>query len=237
MACNAKRRSIITRSTGTKLSKLEKLDAVKNFVDSLLKGKVEEWTKDEALGFSEIYYELIHKINDCVAPLSNAFYSSIMIYENDSKYLIHSGANLDPENCEQLQNPIYRNCAEKQAAISAQKTDGATNKDLKAIFLFRKDHNREIFSSEKLIPCKDCYRTYLEDLIENDGKLILVIEDSQPREFLLPGYSEADSVNEIRTIKTAVDKAINYVIIDAEAMKFLRIEKELGARVCSILGD
>lgn len=204
---------------------------MKGFLKSLLSDKVEAWTADEELGFSEIYHELIHKINDCVAPLSNALYSSIMIYEKGDRYLIHAGANIDPETAEQLKNPLYRNCAEKQAALSAFTSDAETNEDLKTLFLFRKAHNGERFPAEKLIPCKDCYRSYIEDLMANDGKLVLIIEDSEPREFLVPGCEDEAIRNQIRTIKSSMDEAINYVILDSQAMKFLKVEKELGGRV------
>jgi len=220
------------KSTGTKLDNLEQQAAVKSFLNSLLADKVEAWTQEEELGFSEIYHELIHKINDCVSPLSNALYSSIMVYKKESEFLIHAGANIDPETTEQLKDPIFRNCAEKQAAVSALTCDKETNKALKILFLFRKAHQCEIFPAEKLIPCKDCYKAYIEDLIANSGKLVLVIEDDEPREFLLPGYKAAESVNEIRTFKTTMGEAIHYVIFDSEAMKFLKVEKELGMRVC-----
>ena len=221
--------------TGTKLNNLEKTTTVQSFLNSILQDKVEDWNQDEVLGFSEIYHELIHKISDCIAPLSSAFYSSIMVYgKGNPSYLIHAGANIDPETKEQLKDPIYRNCAEKQAAVSALKEDNETNKNLNVLFLFRKAQHHEIFPAEKLIPCKDCHRTYIEDLMANNGKLILVLEDSEQREFLLPGYEEAEQINKIRTFKSAMGESINYVVIDSDAMRFLKIEPELGARVCGL---
>jgi len=218
--------------TGTKLNNLEKLTTVKSFLNAILQDKVGDWNQDEVLGFSEIYHELIHKINDCIAPLSNAFYSSIMIYgKGNPSYLIHAGANIDPDTKEQLKDPVHRNCAEKQAAVSASKQDNETNENLKVLFLFRKSQHHEVFPAEKLIPCKDCYRTYVEDLMANKGKLVLVIEDSEYKDFFLPGYEKAEQANKIRTIKSTRDGSVNYVVIDSEAMKFLKIEPQLGARV------
>lgn len=197
-----------------------------------MQNKIEDWDHEENQGFAQIYHELIHKINDCVAPLSSAFYSSIMVYQRKHEYLIHAGANIDPLKKEQLKDPIFRNCAEKQAALSAFIKDSETNADLKILFLFRKARRHEVFPAQKLIPCKDCHRAYLEDLMANNGKLVLVIEDAEPREFLLPGYKEAERVNKIRFFKTAMNEQVNYVIIYAAAMQFLKIEAELGARVC-----
>lgn len=224
----------ITKTTGTKLTRLEKLDTVNKFLTAVLNGKTEAWQDDEALGFIELYKELVLKINDCIAPISKAYYSSIMVYKNGGGLCIHSGANIDPEKKEQLKEPIHRNCAEKQAALSASWHDQLSNRNLKILFLFRKSFTNQKFSAEKLIPCKDCSRNYVEDLLKNNGKLVVILEDDQPRDFLTKSFDRADSINQIKTLEVSKSHNMNYVIIDAEAMKFLKVESELGARVCSL---
>lgn len=165
---------------------------------------------------------LLLKSKDAIAPLSGAAYSSLQVYSSDDKLMIHAGANIDPSSIELLKSRKHRNCAEKQAAISAAAKDLLNNSKMRVMFLYRKQNTK--LKAEKLLPCSDCYKTYIPDLIKNKGHLILILDDNSARKFVDdPAYDNS--------IKTLGD--IHYKIINADAMPNLNIEKSLGARVCA----
>ena len=180
-----------------------------------------------------IYKELVKKTMNSISPISKALYSSITVYKKNTGYLIHAGANIDPQSIELLKIPEHRNCAEKQAAISAYRNDEETNDNLKLLFLYRKPNGEPKFPAEKLIPCMDCYQAYLQDLQANNGKLVLILEDNEPRDFVNANYCQSEEVNKIKTIESEDGTCIHYVIIPSDAMRYLNIEIELGARVCA----
>ncbi|MDA0772452.1 MAG: hypothetical protein O3C63_05870 [Cyanobacteria bacterium] len=174
---------------------------------------------------------LIIKSKDAVAPLSGAIYSSLQVYSNDDKLLIHAGANIDPSSIELLKSRKHRNCAEKQAAISAASLDLVSNSEMRIMFLYRAQDQK--LKAEKLLPCIDCYETYIPELIKNKGKLVLILDDNSARTFI----NDASYDNSIKTLENSDSKNesnnIHYKIIDAAAMQNLNIEKVLGARVCA----
>jgi cytidine deaminase len=224
----------ITNYTGTKLSDLENLDSMVKFFDSLLEGdslSISSASNLESL--SLISNQLLNKTKDAISPISQALYSSITVYKKKSGYLIHVGANIDPSSKDLLKIPEYRNCAEKQAAISAYRNDQESNDNLKILFLYRKPNGEPTFPAEKLIPCKDCYQSYLQDLQRNMGKLVLILSDNVPREFINANHCKSKEINLIKSIESKTFGLIYYVIIPSDAISYLNIEKELGARVCA----
>ena len=89
---------------------------------------------------------LINKSKEVVAPISGAIYSSIQVYSNNDKLLIHAGANIDPSSIELLKSRKHRNCAEKQAANSAAAEDLLNNAQMLIMFLYRaQDQTWKIF--------------------------------------------------------------------------------------------
>lgn len=136
--------------------------------------------------------------------------------------MIHAGANIDPSSIELLKSRKHRNCAEKQAAISAASEDLLSNDQMRIMFLYRKQDKK--LKAEKLLPCIDCYETYINDLIKNKGLLVLIIDDNEERVFVNDKHYD----NSIKTLN-----GINYKIFDAAAMHNLNIETVLGARVCA----
>ncbi|MBT6843619.1 MAG: hypothetical protein HOA17_07480 [Candidatus Melainabacteria bacterium] len=165
---------------------------------------------------------LINKSKEVVAPISGAIYSSIQVYSNNDKLLIHAGANIDPSSIELLKSRKHRNCAEKQAANSAAAEDLLNNAQMLIMFLYRAQDQK--LKAEKLLPCIDCYETYIPELIKNKGLLVLIIDDDDERIFV----NDTNYDNSIKTLQ-----GIHYKIIDSTAMHNLNIETVLGARVCA----
>ena len=95
------------------------------------------------------------------------------------------------------------------------------------MFLYRAQDQK--LKAEKLLPCIDCYETYIPELIKNKGLLILILDDDSPRTFV----SDASYDNSIETLTKNESKNIHYKILDATAMQNLNIEEVLGARVCA----
>jgi cytidine deaminase len=208
---------------------LEKNAFVVDFFLALEKGKICDWTDSEKIGFDLLQEKLIKRSSDSIAPISHAHYSSLMIYKNNHKFQIYSGANIDPSNKKDFANPLMRNCAEKQAYLAALKLDNLDLDKVAFIFLYRKAAPGQVFASEKLIPCKDCYQNFITKLQANKGKLVLVLGDDNERNFVTKDAPSADQVNQINNGTKKY-----YAIIPDFAMPFLMIEKQLGARVNSI---
>jgi cytidine deaminase len=150
-----------------------------------------------------------------------------LVYERNEDLLIHAGANIDPQYRGQFADPKYRNCAERQAAISAWNSDQLTKQNLQIMFLYRKKNSSHNYGAEKLLPCRDCNEQYIEALIKNHGKLILIIDDNHPRTFLKEGSSKQliDSVSINGLL-------ICYKIFDHKEIAFLKTEKDLAPRIC-----
>lgn len=176
----------------------------------------------------------MRKTDDCNNPISGAFYSSIFVYrdKDTQTFSLHAGANIDPEKAEYLKKVEHRNCAEKQAALSGAMHQ-MTNKELAMMFLYRKNTKGKEFPAEKLVPCMDCNSQYVQDLIKNDGKLILLIDDDMKRDFFMPGYKDAAIASSIKKIKPSSGQEFFYTIFNSEAMKFMKVETQLGGRVCN----
>lgn len=165
---------------------------------------------------------LQNKAKHALAPISAAHYSAIHCYYKSNNLIIHSGANIDPSSIELLKSRKHRNCAEKQAANSAASQDLLSNKEMQIMFLYRQ--NNSGMRAEKLVPCIDCYQTYIKDLIKNNGKLVLILDDDSPREFV----NERDYNNSISQLGD-----VYYKVLDARALMNLNIETSLGGRVCA----
>ena len=102
---------------------------------------------------------------------------------NHKKYSIHAGANIDPASAALLKSVKHRNCAEKLAVNSACEHDNQTKDNLKYIFLYRREKQFGVYAAEKLLPCSDCQGKYFQQLIDNDGKLIIFLNNNIPRNF------------------------------------------------------
>lgn len=163
-----------------------------------------------------------------MSPLSNAKYSSLMVYKSDNDLLIFSGANIDPSTKEDLKIPEKRNCAETQAAIAAQQMN-LNPSNLAIMFLYRKPEPTRIFTGEKLLPCLDCYKKYICRLIANKGFLVLMLDDFTDQEFLTTKIDNRKQVVEL----SRDQKRYSYRTFDSLEMTFLNIEQRLGSRVCS----
>ncbi len=213
------------KSTGEKLKDLETLDSIQALFQAIHHDQPLNQANLAALQL--IQETLRNKTQDSVSPLSNAYYSAIHFYLKDGELKIHSGANIDPSSYELFKSPKHRNCAEKQAALSA-KLDHLTNTSMQTMFLYRKQEPGREFLAEKLLPCSDCYRTYIKDLIDNDGHLVLIIDSKEPKKFFKHIHLD-NSIN-----STEINgQTINYKIFSAKEMLHLNIETALGARVCA----
>lgn len=215
-----------SKSTGEKLPNLEKLDSIQGLYQVIQNNQ--PWNAESLTALKLIQETLKKKTQDSDSPLSNASYSAIQLYLHDGNLKIHTGANIDPSSYELFKSPKHRNCAEKQAALSATIKDDLTNAAMQIMFLYRKQEAGRQFLAEKLLPCKDCYETYIQDLIDNNGHLVLIIDDNKPRKF----FKHAHFDNNIQSVE--VDgQIINYKIFNAKEMLHLNIENVLGGRVCA----
>ena len=213
------------KSTGEKLIDLEHLDSIQ----ALYRAIHDEQSLHELSlnGLQLIQETLVRKTQDSDSPLSKAYYSAVHFYLDNGKLKIYSGANIDPSSYELFKSRKHRNCAEKQAALAAA-TEHLTNTAMQVMFLYRKHESGRQFSAEKLLPCRDCYENYIQDLIDKDGHLVLIVDDNEAREF----FKSPNGDNSIKTVEVAGQK-INYKIFDAKEMMHLNIEAVLGGRVCA----
>jgi len=223
----------VNKHTGTKLANLTAPRAILDFFTLLETGKDSNWTSQEFLVLRKLASHLLAKSNDAINPISNTSYSAVLVYKKNNNYLLFSGANIDPECKEDLKNPLKRNCAEKQAAITAQRIDGLNNSELRFMFLYRKQKPSECVPACKLVPCRDCYEKYLVDLIKNNGRLVLIMDDNIDRVFLQKPEG-APVIEKVHSIDLGEGARVNYKIFSADAMKFLQIENSLGERVCKV---
>jgi len=216
--------------TGENLSRLASLESVQSFCKALAENKYSGFDLLEDEGLRQLVAALLTKNQEAHAPISNTAYSALMIYRSKQGYSLHAGANIDPARAEWLKLPQYRNCAEKQAALSASK-NGLKNNNMVAMLLYRRQEAHALLSEEKLLPCLDCTRNYLYDLVANQGKLIVVMPNNNPRKFFIETDMELDS-NHIMPVALA-EQVLHYKIFKPTELNFLKIEKQLGARVNS----
>lgn len=213
------------KSTGEKLTSLENLRSIQELYRVI--HNEQEFNSTSLDGLKLIKEALYTKSQDSDCLLSNAHYSAIHFYYDQSGLKIHGGANIDPSSYELFKSRKHRNCAEKQAALSAT-SEYLNNTAMQIMFLYRQSEAGRTFQAEKLLPCRDCYENYIQDLIEKDGHLVLIIDDNMARKFLTTVHGD----NTIKTIE--VDgQLINYKIFNAKQMMSLNIEIVLGGRVCA----
>lgn len=213
--------------TGEKLSFLESNSEVQSFCKLLKERDTKDFDKHHKHGFELLVDALIEKNKDSLHQITGAAYSSILVYNTDADLKIHAGANIDPKHADHLTDIEHRNCAEKQAGISAS-VDELSNKHLDLMFLYRRPEHDRDHDPEKLVPCSDCARNYLFDLQQNNGKLVIILPDARFREFLVEdgSYHPDHSVDIIQ----ASQSKIFYRIINARELPFLKIEKDLGSQ-------
>lgn len=218
--------------TGQKLDFLEKSRSVKVAVQGLYDGHTQDFNDEENHGLEFIVRSLYEKNKDSQCQISNAAYSAIFIYNVRDDLKIHAGANIDPDHKHLFSSPEHRNCAEKQAATSAKKNDDLSNAELDLIFLYRRPDERRQFYPEMLVPCPDCHANYIHDLIDNNGKLIVILADDMPDSFLRPGSPlEEKEICSFETLHGM--RGFYYKILDADELRHLKIEEKLGAKVKS----
>jgi hypothetical protein len=172
--------------------------------------------------FENLYTEARRISQTAIAPISHAYYSSILVFENKDKFFVHAGSNIDPLKKENLKIAKFRNCAEKQASLSALETDRLENKQLKILFLFRLDDKIKELNSQKLLPCKDCFDKYIVDLKKNNGVLVLISEEMTANNFL----TEASKIQEIR-----FEEEFRLIFFKGDNLSKLHLEEKLGASV------
>ena len=173
--------------------------------------------------FSKLYNEAKEISQTAVAPLSQAYYSSILVYKNQDKYSVHAGSNIDPLNKENLRIAKFRNCAEKQAALSALEHDQLEAKDLKILLLFRLDNKVKKLDSKKLLPCIDCYKKYVEKLKTNNGVLVLISEEMEANDFLTDGLKPDAQVS--------FDDQFRLIFFKGDKLSKLKLEQGLGMNI------
>jgi hypothetical protein len=214
------------------LPHLEHNVAIIKFFNSLNSSFIDEkWSY--SLRFNPRAIRLLHdailaKNLDSDCPISNAAYSSLSVFRNfDNEYKIYAGANVDPKTISLLKDTSARNCAEKQA-IELGVRENNLRDDLNLLFLYRRGKANGRYSAEKLLPCLDCYQKYVKQLIKNDGKLIIFLNNSHQREFF---NEDAPFYNDPRINKLVINeqKNIYYRIFSSEELKYLKYEKSLGA--------
>lgn len=214
-----------TKHTGEKLISLEKLDSMQALYRVV--HYEQPWDLLSLTGLKLIQEMLVKKTQDSDCSLSNAYYSAIHVYLDNGELKIYSGANIDPSSYELFKSRNHRNCAEKQAALAA-KLDQLTNAAMQIMFLYRKPEAAKLFPAEKLLPCKDCYENYIQDLIDKDGHLVLIIDDNEPRKFFKNTNLDC-SINSVEVN----GQLVHYKIFNAKEMMHLNIENTLGGRVCA----
>ena len=146
----------------------------------------------------------------------------------NKKYRIHSGANIDPPSKALMGSIQHRNCAEKIAVQSAYKHDNQNINNLKYLFLYRREKQFGVYAAEKLLPCSDCQSKYFDQLIRNDGKLIIFLNNNFPRNFFredTPFYTSSL----IDTLTINPNQSIYYRIFSATDIPYLKVEEILGS--------
>jgi cytidine deaminase len=160
--------------------------------------------------------------------LSHASYSAILILKKGKSIAIHAGANIDPPAISLFSSSQHRNCAEKQAFLSAKKHDHLNEKNLLFLFLYRKPESGRVLSAEKFSPCLDCRDHYFSGLSKNHGKLISFIDSDELKGFF---SVESDCCNETICALNAGTHKIFYKIFDSETFPVLKVEQKLGSRI------
>lgn len=146
----------------------------------------------------------------------------------NKKYTIHAGANIDPPSAHLMGSVKHRNCAEKTAVVSACEHDNQDFDNLKYIFLYRREKAYGVYAPEKLLPCSDCQGKYFGQLIKNDGKLIIFLNNNIPRNFFkenTPFYTSTS----IDTLTVNPSQSIYYRIFTSAEIPYLKVEQVLGS--------
>ncbi len=216
--------------TGSKLLDLENNNDISELYNVIQTGKSGYWTEQEKRAWLLIQQTMLTVSEKSICPISGASYSALLFYHRDKKLFIHAGANIDPESKDKFARTEYRNCAERQAAISAADVDHLTNNDLKMIFLYRKQASTHHHVAEKLLPCSDCNSKYMQALVANGGHLILILDDNHHREFLEGGSTLSDQL--VHTVSMG-STIVNYKIFSSELIPRLKMETQLASRVCN----
>ena len=123
---------------------------------------------------------------------------------------------------ENLKIAKFRNCAERQASLSALENDGLHNNDLKILILFRLDNKVKKLTAEKLLPCMDCYEKFVIDLERNKGTMLLVSEEKEAQGFLK---------NNSKPIKELDFGNHRFLFFKGEELSNLKLESELGSNI------
>lgn len=212
-------------STGAKLNKFEQDAFIKSFFEFFEKpGKIS--LDQQALSMLKKFFEALkEKSKDAVSPISGTSYGAIMVFQKGEDFFIHSGANIDPEKLEYFQSPEHRNCAETQAAVSAQNHNEYSKDSLKYIFLYRDPKASTKLEAKKLLPCKDCFQRHLYPLIEAKGKLVIFSDVVVTNNFFKEGQGFDNSLLEIEDFF--------FKVFSYQEIPYLDIENELGSRVLS----
>jgi cytidine deaminase len=208
----------------------------------------EYWTQSLRInpqGLKSVYNAILEKNQDAICPVSNAAYSAIAVFQTSlkssltrssikafphlgNKYTIHAGANIDPPSANLLSCTEHRNCAEKQAISSACENDRQDLRDLKFLFLYRRNKEYGSYSPEKLLPCKDCQARYFKYLIKNKGKLIIFSGENIPKYFLTAQSGVIENAL-FETLFINQHQSIYYKIFSADEIPYLKVEAELGS--------
>lgn len=207
--------------TGEKLAALEKDKEVLQFLEALENASA-NFSTEERKGLEKIAEALLSKNLDSISNISGAAYSAITIYKKNDEYLLHAGANIDPEHKNLFKSIEYRNCAEKQASMSARNSDQLNNDYLRYLFLYRRPDKE--YPPEKLLPCIDCTHKYVLDLVKNQGNLVIVLPDSKERNFFIEKHTASNEIHQL-------NQKLFYKVFNSEDLNFLRIEQSLGSRV------
>lgn len=225
-----------TEFTGERLKNLEENSSVKSFLYALKDGKKEKYLKEEIKGFSTLVTALINKNQDSQGHISGAHYSSILVYKIGQGLKIHAGANIDPSSLEHFDSVEHRRCAERQAALSAHRHQ-LSNEHLDLMFLYRRPEEDREHTPEMLVPCSDCAVNYLNYLKDNQGKLVVILPNDNPKEFLMEGGSQKHN-NLIEVLTDAESKEkIYYKIIDFDEIPYLKLEASLGEKAKGCKGS
>jgi cytidine deaminase len=148
-----------------------------------------------------------------------------MVFGIDTdKFAIHAGANIDPEHAWQLKEAQYRNCAEKQAFLSAA-LEGLSLDNLDYIFVYRKPESSRKYNPEMLTPCIDCYSKFVLPLMANKGQLAIVSKFSCGDEFLVDTKHNRECHTDILSGEN------NIILFRANCLKILKIEARLGSHI------
>lgn len=213
----------ILKKTGFKDLELENSSLAVDFFKAVLSDKNHQELKEKFNeDFFRFFFEHTKEISKtAIAPLSHAHYACILVFQDtqSGEFFVHSGSNIDPGKKENFKIPKYRNCAEKQASLSALEIDSAENNELKILFLFRLDSRIKFLNAQKLLPCSDCFNKYVPDLKNNNGVMVLVCEEMDSKDFLLDSKEARELIFERH----------RYVFLSGDELSNLNLEPELGA--------